>query len=303
MHSGDSLTYHPSPLPEIHSGAFTDFVFRQDEVPSDMGKQAGKAMDLPAPIMQARFSDSVSMRASVFAGHDLKPVVAKPLLRPSGDFFWLSAVLLSVLILLSLIRSSGYRRLSQTLKAFAVARNTGPLSREGAIYREQTGIYLFLVFLAVTALFLFSLLENLVKTDLPLKGFALYSVLFAAVGVYYFFQLLMIRTAGIIFNTSRETGEYVLNHFLFSVVPALFLLIPVSLSLFTSETIAVTVLYACSLTYILVFLYRLIRGTMSGLGAIEISCVLFNFVSLQRRNFTPACHNKSNIQPVFLAKI
>ena len=263
----DSLTYNPFPLPAETPSAFRTHVYRQDEVPLTLAGQHLYRPELPLPLVQASYSDSGIVRTSVFKGHQLS-------VRDNGEpqtipmpGFWQSAVFLGCIFLIAIVRSAGARRFDQAFRAFGVPRMLGQLIRDGNILRERIAPPLFIIYVAVTGMLFYNVLIRVAETGLPFTGALLYGFVCLAVAAYYFAKIMLVRITGYIFNTQRETADFVLTQYLFAVVPAVLLLAPVMGAVYAPSGIGKILLAISCILYFLVVAYRMIRGFLIGLSS------------------------------------
>ncbi|MCX6272264.1 MAG: DUF4271 domain-containing protein [Bacteroidetes bacterium] len=178
---------------------------------------------------------------------------------------WAFLVLLSCYLLFAGVQFSYQKKLGQIFKAFGAGRFLSQLMRSGDFYKERISYNLFIITIITFPLFLFEL--NVFFSFYPLAHrpfteLLFYLEIFLLSLVFYFTKVITIRITGNIFKTSEITAEYLLTHFIFSLIQGLLLMGLLPVIIFTGSLV---VLDICIAVFLVVYLYQLIRGFIIGL--------------------------------------
>ena len=178
---------------------------------------------------------------------------------------WAFLILIAGFLLLAAIQFSYHKRMLQIIKAFFALRFLSQLMRGSDFYKERIAYNLYLIFLLVFPLLFFEINQNFHFYALPRRPFT--EVLFYVELCFfnllaYSLKVISIRSAGTIFKTQEITSEYLLTHFIFSLIQGVVALILMTVVIFTHSLF---VLELQLLIFTLIYIFQLLRGFAIGL--------------------------------------
>lgn len=202
-----------------------------------------------------------------YKGHELKPVHASPQQKENIYQDWFFPVFIVVLAIYTWLRIFYNKYFNQLLQAFLNTNLTNQIVRDENILVQRASILLALTFNIIAALFLYLLSLEL---DWNLggigEGFNRFAFFITIVSAAYTFKFLILKIIGWLFDLDREMATYIFNIFLINNVLGLILVPIVALMAYNpfieSPFIAVLSIWLIGMA----FLYRLIRGLLSGMS-------------------------------------
>jgi hypothetical protein len=209
---------------------------------------------------------------SFFTSHLLKPDQLNPVYFIKFQPDWILALFLISFGLIAWIQVTYSKRLRQILLAPYSRRFLNQLIRDGNIINERISIALVIVYFTGISLFLYQI--NILIVHHPiynLTGFPLYLTMALSLLIYWLVKILVIRVLGIIFKTSQATYEYILNIFILIMVSGILFL---PLMVLTVYLKSIFLIYTCLIIFILLFIFRFIRGFIIGISVSRFSYLL-----------------------------
>jgi hypothetical protein len=202
---------------------------------------------------------------SLFFPHALKANDNQEITRKKPINDWAFIILLTSFLLMAGVQFSYHKRMTQIVRAFLAGRFLNQLLRGGDFYKERITYNLFLIYLLVFPLFLYEVNHFYGFYNLPRRPFTevlLYLELFFLNLLVYSSKVIGLRSAGTIFKTPEITGEYIMTHFIFSLIQGVVLLVFMSIVVFTYSFIA---LQLSVLLVFIIYFYQMVRGFFIGL--------------------------------------
>jgi uncharacterized membrane protein YdcZ (DUF606 family) len=271
----DSLQYNDHSLLKLNSSAFKDFVGFQDDVPSTFYlTQNSYGMvnwDSQKKIQQRKLDDNQQC-VSAFLVRPAEKITNQSLNRNSLRSDWIFFSFLFCLGVAAWFYFRNSKRLSQLFKAFLTPRSTNQLLREGNILSEIIVYPLLLIFF-ISASLLVSIIINQninVPFSLYLQG-AILSVMI----LFFLGKVILVSIIGAIFNTKKETREYLTNYFVFNIILGLVLVPLIFIIFYIDKMYAKPLTIILLIVFSLVYVFRLFRGFLIG-----ISCERYNLYYL-----------------------
>lgn len=200
---------------------------------------------------------------SLFQGHSLHASHKGPMNvnRQSND--WISILFFVCLLILAWIQTYSSKRLSQIFRAVAQPHFVNQLEREGNIFSERITLGLGFIYYTVSSIFIFQLLSSFGILPQGIHNIAATSFILISLFFYQMFKSLAIYFSGFIFNTSDSARLYQLNSLIFNHIIGI-ILFPITILAFYWQTDIF--LYVGITTTLLLLLYRLFRGILTGLA-------------------------------------
>jgi hypothetical protein len=262
----DSLTINPNPLPFENISVFKKYIYSQDEG-ADLNSNIYYLENYKNIFLAFRqksfINDSIQCTSMFFKGGE-----------PHSDFHiktriqygteWMFFPLMICFVFATIFTFINYKRISQLFKAFLVPHFTNQLIREGNIMREFFIYPLLLIYFISLSLLISTALHYLLHFDFDFSQSLLISLF---VLIFFIFRILLIKFIGWVFQTNRETFEYLTNYMIFSIVAGVFLFPFVFFLNFSSDFISEILLYLIMIILGIIFVYRTIRGLMIGLSS------------------------------------
>ncbi|MHC1706264.1 MAG: DUF4271 domain-containing protein [Bacteroidales bacterium] len=193
---------------------------------------------------------------------------------------WAFVIIVTGFLLFAAVQYSYNKRMLQLFKAFLAGRFLSQLTRGSDFYKERITYNLYLIFLLVFPLFLFEINNFFKIFPLPRRPFTeilFYFELFFLNLLIYSVKVLALRATGAIFKTKEITGEYLMTHFIFSLIQGIMVLFFVTIVVYTHSIFALWT----GLFFLLVsYAFQLVRGFFIGLknsGYSALYLILFFF--------------------------
>jgi hypothetical protein len=273
----DSISPNTAAFVPDSASFFKGFVQMQDEVGSGHVRilPKGTIADFPlqrSVILQAQTNDSNMLCKSIFVPHQLQIAKKDPTLLPVNDPGWILGLLILCLLLLTFVKISFPRRLTQVFKAFVGPRNLNVLIKEGNILTERITPPLIVIQFITYTLFFYELVVNTHGRPALLRDqYLLFALLFGGVSLFYGIRFLIVRTTGWIFGTSEHSKTYMVNSLIINEVWGMGLL-PLCILMFYVKVFAANyVLALAGGLFLLQFLFLLVRSFMIGLSVTKFS--------------------------------
>ncbi|MEO6884018.1 MAG: DUF4271 domain-containing protein [Bacteroidia bacterium] len=208
---------------------------------------------------------------SLFTGHELQTKQLQPLYEPIFEAYWVSGIILLIVILFAWLNTGYRKRVRQIFNATLSVRYLNQFLREEYTLAGIASILLSLVFVLVSALFIFQANAEYHFLFLKEKGIVLYFMLCLCVIIVYSIKLISTSFIGFVLNKKNEFSEYILTIFMFNETLGL-LLIPVVISIAYVKMIPLSFFYILGGGIIAVTLvYRVLRGIFFGINSPNIS--------------------------------
>lgn len=263
----DSLQYNNHSLLKLNSSVFKNFVGCQDEVlyKSVWTQNSNNTVNWDSrQLVLQRKLDNNHQCTSIFSGRPTEKFTHQVAERNFQKSDW---VFFSFLICLGIAAWFFFRnskRLNQLFKAFLTPRSTNQLLREGNILSEAIVYPLLLIFFISVSLLVSVIINR--YAHVPFSLF--FQVAIVAVLILFFLgKIIMVSLIGAIFNTKKETREYLTNYFVFNITLGL-LAVPVIFIIFYIESIyAKPLIIILLIIFALVYVFRLYRSFLIGISS------------------------------------
>jgi len=209
---------------------------------------------------------------SVFGAHQLPAGDAfHPVARPAPPD-WIPGVLLLCFLLLAWVQVYFHKRARQVFQAPFSQRFVNQLMRDGNLFQERIAPALATVYLLTSSLFLYELNERVLHLTFPgLSGLSLYGLLLLAGIALPALKTGVIHLLGVIFRTRETTAAYLLNLLLIALITGPVLLAGLVFIIYLPSDFLVYVLLGI---LAILFLFRFVRGLMTGLTLTKFSYLL-----------------------------
>lgn len=203
----------------------------------------------------------------LFGAHALKPTHSGPVDRLNVSPDWLFPMLLLVAAVFTWLRVFYNKYFTQLFEAVINNNLTNQIVRDENILVQRASVYLSIVFYLVSALFLyeFSLFRGWGLGGIG-TGFARFLFFAILISAVYALKFLILKIAGWLFDTERETALYLFNVFLLNNLLGILLLPFIALLAFHGALPVERLFQGALLVIGIVYLYRLFRGFLVGLG-------------------------------------
>lgn len=283
----DSLTFNPNQLPLENISVFKKSIHSQDEGVdlSSSHYYLGNYKNVFLSYRQKSFINDSTLCTSMFfqKGEPHFDFQVKTKIQYGTE--WMFFPLLICFVFATIITFKNNKRISQLFKAFLVPHFTNQLIREGNIMREFF-IYPLLLTYFISISFLISTgLQHFLHFDIIFSQSLLISLF---VFLFFIFKLVLINIIGWVFQTSRETFEYLTNYMIFSIVAGVFLFPSVFFLIYSSPFISEILVYIIMIILAIIFAYRTIRGLLIGLSSERYS-LYYLFLYLCTVEILPLC--------------
>ncbi len=213
-----------------------------------------------------------TVKTSFFTSHQMKPGQINPVYFIKFQPDWILVLFLLSFVLLAWIQVSYSKRLKQILLAPYSKRFLNQMIRDGNVIKERISVALVIVYAIGISLFLYQINILLYHhTIYNVTGFQLYLLIMVSLLIYWLVKILLIRFLGKIFKTYQATHEYILNILILIFVSGILLLPLLVLTVYLKS---VFLLHICMIFFILLFLFRFIRGFIIGISLSKFSYVL-----------------------------
>lgn len=261
----DSLTFRPD-VAVYADKLFVQLIRSADEVPPGLTEKKPVPGTLNSGdghvVIQTRFSSSKSIIPSVFGKHMLTPKVGASLPRELPGFDWAFFVLLACVIAAVAARFIYHKRFSLLVRSFFVPRIANQLIREGNIKTEGITLTFRFIYFTILSLVIFKAANasGIISGDIPeFLAIVLFLIVFGVA------KNLLIRLAGFVFKTTKETDNYLNNNIIFSSVAGIFLLPLCFLMFYFPEFLSGITINIVLIVLGLFLLYRLVRNFLTGI--------------------------------------
>jgi hypothetical protein len=138
---------------------------------------------------------------------------------------WMLILILLVLLLIGVLNLLFHKKLSQLYKSFINPRFANQVIREENTRLRRVSSFLSITFLMVSGLFGYYVIDYWGLELNETKPFYRFSLVVFAIFIFHLFKIVAYWLSGQIFNTRKETGEYLFDLVLFNQILGL-LLIP-----------------------------------------------------------------------------
>jgi hypothetical protein len=214
---------------------------------------------------------------SLFQNHQLQPTGFRNIDLRSTQPDWILAILVLCFILLAWVQVFYHKRIQQIFRAPFSKRFINQLTRDGNLFRERISIALGIVYLLTFSLFLYEFNERILGYGFPgISGITLFGILVIINLVMTTAKVALVQLLGAIFKTRTTTANYLLNLLIFGLLSGPILLTFLVFSIYLTS---ITLLYSCMLVWLLILVFRFVRGFFIGMALTKFS-YLFLFVYL-----------------------
>jgi hypothetical protein len=285
----DSLTFNPNPLPAENTSIFKKFIQSQDEVGSLSTNiyYFGNSKDIinSQHVKQKSLINDSVFCTSMFSQNRMASPDFKTKTRSQYAADWIFFAFLICLIFATIFTFKNNKRISQLFKAFLVPHFTNQLIREGNIMREFFIYPLLLIYFTSLSLLISNILHYFFYFEITInQGLLVFLIVF----LFFIFKTSLIKIIGWVFQTNKETFEYLINYMIFSIVIGVFLFPSVFFLIYTTHFISVFLLYVVLIIFAIISVYRAIRGLVIGLS-FERYRLYYLFLYLCTVEILPLC--------------
>ncbi len=265
----DTTSYNPNNLCSDSITWFREFFLLQDEVPSNLLNKKENILFLNNRVIPVKIDKPGSFKKSIFASHQMQPVIFLPKEKNILNPGWVSPLLIMIFLLFTISKYSYFRNIQQIFKAFFNKRLFNQLSRDGGLFSERVSLILFSSYLLGLSLFIFKISNFFLNfPDSFFVSLVIFLKILAGILIFYLLKMGIFKLSGFIFKSSKETSDYVLNMYVFGQITGVVMLpILVFITYLCNEAIIYTGLILFSLMY----LYRLFRGFSIAISNVKVS--------------------------------
>ena len=211
-----------------------------------------------------------SLTSSLFRDHLLEVKNDKPKLHFTNYDYTVAGILFLSFILYVWLYASNRKRLGQVIKGFYINRFANQLAREEFSFGNRVSLFLSTLFVLTLTLFI-SQVNQYYRITFPADNLILFLMIIGFIILMYTVKLIGVKFVGFVFQTPKESGDYIMTIFLFGNTLGLFLL-PVVICLAFVKQISPSLFIYCGFGLIAVFFFtRLIRGLIIGFNSIRVS--------------------------------
>jgi hypothetical protein len=263
--NSDSLSLNPNLLKDENPSVFLNFIQKQDEA---IGKNSiffytGDSKEIISSVIkQKMFVKDSAIITSMFYKKNSFSADFQSQIHINHNNDWTFITFLICLIFLAIFTFKNQKRISQLFKAFGMPHFTNQLVREGNIMREFFIYPLLLIYFVSQTLLFSNVLIHFFDFEIVLNQVFL---IFIALIIYFICKIIFINLIGSVFQTKKETFEYLTNYIIFSVVFGLFLFPFVFILVYASSAISNLFLYIVLIIFMLINIYRSARALLIGL--------------------------------------
>lgn len=203
---------------------------------------------------------------SLFTGHQLKPVNKAPLETTNFYTGWITALLLSCVVIIAYLRASYPKRFTEFFRAVIDMRFASQLVREEKVLSQRVSVFLSVIFLFSSSAFLF-LVSNYFNLQLfSGEEILVFGKIALTVFLLFFFRILFSEFTGFVFNAQNEFSFYNFHVFLYNKALGL-ALIPVLIGIEYIKAFPQSFfIYIGIILFAISYMSRLIRGLNIGLA-------------------------------------
>ena len=223
---------------------------------------------------------------SFFTGHPLNNSSLKPDAFQRYQTDWNLVIIIISVSVIAWIRYFYGKRFNHLLLAPFSKRFQNQLLREGDLFSERLSLATGFTYFISMALLIFQvhiLLFN-GKIPLPFNGLTFYLAIMALLIIYWFCKIMMMHFLGSVFKTRTTTREYLTNILILNTITTLLILPALVLIIYLKSVLFV---YIALIIISLLFLFRIVKGFLTGLSLTKFSYV-FLFVYLCSLEIVPA---------------
>ncbi|MBK9479360.1 MAG: DUF4271 domain-containing protein [Bacteroidia bacterium] len=235
------------------------------------------------PVKVKKFEPAHSYTRSLFESNLLQVHQIEPKVRNKEHNDWVTGILLLVVVIGCIINVSYRSRLKQLFNAFASNRFVHQMVREENVMFQRINIFLSMLFLLITSLFIFQIGRYYKLPFASNNDFVNYAVILFALFAFYFIKISTVNFLGFLLKIEREIKEYVFAVFLYNHFIGLGL-IPVVVLLAFVPTIPQNIVFICAAACFLAsFLLRAIRsyGNVSGTSRFSVFYLFLYLCALE----------------------
>lgn len=224
----------------------------------------------------------------MFEQHELTPVHSAPIPLSASHPLWLFVVLMVIASLVVIARIFYRKNISDLVRAFLSLSVTNQLVRDENILLQRASLILTIIF-NLTAAFMVWQFGSVIAYKFPfaLNDFGRFIMFAFIIALIYSFKYFILKLAGLIFETERETDAYIFNIFLSNNLFGM-VLFPGAVLLFLYPGLSDSriVFFAVIALAALFFIYRILRGILIARGSPSWSPV-YLFLYICALEFAP----------------
>lgn len=199
---------------------------------------------------------------SVFKPHNLEPKHSGPLAINQQSTDWITIIFLLCLFIFAWIQTSYSKRLNQIFRAVAQPHHVNQLERDGNIVKERIALGLGLNYYLMSSIFIFQVLNQFGIIPAGFSNLTITGIIFAGLFIYQSLKSLVVRSSGVIFNTTETARQYQLIVLIFNYIIGIILFPVVVIAFYWNNT---ALLIAGFIVISLLIFYRIVRGLLVGL--------------------------------------
>jgi hypothetical protein len=202
-----------------------------------------------------------------FKHHELQIKNQYPIPIVSSNPIWLFYVLLILVAGFTWVKVFYSRTLEHILGSFLSKTTSNQIVRDENLLLQKASFLLTGIFYLVFAMFIYQLSNfyNFIPDFFP-TGLLRFLILAVFVSGIYSFKLFLLKITGFIFQLDKPISAYIFNVFLINnLVGILFLPIVIAVA-FTTTFAALILIKIAIAVFIILYIFRLIRGIMIGLN-------------------------------------
>ncbi len=220
---------------------------------------------------------------SIFQGNSLQAHTILPKIRNKESNDWITSVLIGVLGIVCILNLSYRSRLRQLFNAFTSNRFVGQIVREENVMFQRISIFLSLLFLLVTSLFIFQVGRFYRLPFSSTSSFLNYLVILFAIFCFYLIKIVTFNSLGFLLKIEKEMKEYVFTIFLFNHFVGVALLPFVVLLAFVPGIPQKWVFLSGAVFFVVAFIVRTLRsyGNVSGSSRFSIFYLFLYLCALE----------------------
>lgn len=201
------------------------------------------------------------MVKSIFSNHLLQTKSIKPQAINPNTQNWIAPLLLLLVLMVAILRVFYQKKFTLFFQAAFSKRYSNQLTREENVLTQGVSVILLMVYLFSFSLFLYFVLNYYHITFYSEDSFINYLAIVLFSVLFYSIKVILIKISGFIFNTLKDTSEYIFYQFLMFQFWGLLLSIICIVYLYGSYEINKTyLLYTGFAILIFSFILRIIKS-------------------------------------------
>lgn len=221
----------------------------------------GLEMIKPTIVPDSLLNKPLQMVKSIFSNHLLQTKSIKPQAINPNTQNWIAPLLLLLVLMVAILRVFYQKKFTLFFQAAFSKRYSNQLTREENVLTQGVSVILLMVYLFSFSLFLYFVLNYYHITFYSEDSFINYLAIVLFSVLFYSIKVILIKISGFIFNTLKDTSEYIFYQFLMFQFWGLLLSIICIVYLYGSYEINKTyLLYTGFAILIFSFILRIIKS-------------------------------------------